>query len=211
MSFIFLKRFIKEPGRVASIIPSSPILVRRVQNTMDHSKPRIIAEFGPGEGVHTRALLKRAHADSKILLFELDPELAEYLRKQFADDKRVEVLCEDCEKLPQIAADRGIDSFDYIFSGIPFSTMDKKKKQGIMHACYESLRPGGDFIIYQITNELKRFGEHFDQIDSDWCFFNVPPMYVTVYHKNGTESSARVRRIDEEENGREGMRDRETA
>ncbi len=208
---IFLKRFIKEPTRVASIIPSSPMLVNRVMATMDHSAPRIIAEYGPGEGVHTRALLKRAHKDSRLLLFELDPELAEYNRKQFADDKRVEVICDDCEKLPLIAEERGIEAFDYIFSGIPFSTMDKDKKQGIMDANYQCLKPGGDFIIYQITNELKRFGEHFDRIDSSWCAMNIPPMYVTVYHKNGAASSARVRRINESENGSEVIRDRETA
>ncbi|CAN5186255.1 rRNA adenine N-6-methyltransferase family protein [soil metagenome] len=182
---IFLKRFLQRPKQVASIIPSSKVLVKKVVGKMDFSKPRVIAEFGPGEGCHTREILRRAHADSKILLFELDPELCVMLREQFAHDKRVEVLNTDCRNIIHEMAPRGIEKFDYIFSGIPFSLMDAQTKQELMYNVYESLAPNSCFIIYQVTNELKRFGSHFDRLESEWCPINLPPMFVTVYHKNG--------------------------
>ena len=63
--------------QVASIIPSSRALIRRVAKKIDFTEPRVIAEFGPGEGCHTRELVRRMHPDSQLLLFELDAECRE--------------------------------------------------------------------------------------------------------------------------------------
>ena len=76
MSALFLKRFLQRPMQVASIIPSSRALIRKVVGKMDLSVPRVIAEFGPGEGCHTRAIAQTMHPEAQLLLFELDPELA---------------------------------------------------------------------------------------------------------------------------------------
>src|SRR5882757_3315869 len=100
MSLIFLKRFLERPFQVASIIPSSKALIRKVASKMDFSEPRVIAEFGPGESCHTREIVNRMHADSRLLLFELDPELAQHLSEQFRTDSRVTVLHQDAAELP---------------------------------------------------------------------------------------------------------------
>ena len=71
---LFLARFLKSPKQVASIIPSSAMMVRRVSDKMNLARPCVVAEYGPGEGVHTREMLKRSHPESKFLLFELAPE-----------------------------------------------------------------------------------------------------------------------------------------
>src|ERR1044071_4215246 len=57
VSALFFKRFLKRPFQVASIVPSSKALVERVAGKMDFSQPRVIAEYGPGEGVHSPNLL----------------------------------------------------------------------------------------------------------------------------------------------------------
>ena len=55
MSALFFKRFLQRPFQIASIVPSSNALVERVASKMDFSQPRVIAEYGPGEGVlHAR-------------------------------------------------------------------------------------------------------------------------------------------------------------
>jgi phospholipid N-methyltransferase len=86
MSALFLKRFLQRPLQVASIIPSSRALVRKVSEKMDFSKPRVIAEFGPGEGCHTREIARQLTPESRLLLFELDPEFAQHLANQFRHD-----------------------------------------------------------------------------------------------------------------------------
>ncbi|HEV8184410.1 MAG TPA: hypothetical protein VGP40_00535, partial [Chthoniobacterales bacterium] len=72
MSVLFLKRFLQRPFQVASIIPSSKALVERVSSKMDFSEPRVIAEYGPGEGVHSREIARQMGPGSQLLLFELD-------------------------------------------------------------------------------------------------------------------------------------------
>ena len=72
MSVLFFRRFLQRPFQVASIIPSSKALVDRVAAKIDFKRARVIAEYGPGEGVHSREIVSRMRRDAKLLLFELD-------------------------------------------------------------------------------------------------------------------------------------------
>src|SRR5450432_2172216 len=121
---LFFKRFLQRPMQVASIVPSSKALINRVSGKFDFSQPRVIAEYGPGEGCHTREIVRRMHRESKLLLFELDPELANHLRHQFRNDERISVVSGDANRLPDELAAHGIEKCDYVVSGIPFSTME---------------------------------------------------------------------------------------
>ena len=92
MSVLFFKRFLQRPFQIASIVPSSKGLVERVASKMDFSQPRVIAEYGPGEGVHSREIARRMSPESHLLLFELDPAFSHDLERQFARDRRVHVI-----------------------------------------------------------------------------------------------------------------------
>ncbi len=187
MSAIFLKRFLQRPFRVASIIPSSRALVHRVANRMDFSKPRVIAEFGPGEGCHTREIVRRMAPGSELLLFELDPELAGHLAAQFRDCPNVAVLNADAAALRQELTRLGHEYCDYVVSGIPFSILEPAKKRQLLLHTHAALTPAAHaaFIIYQVTNELRDRGhcQHFARVESEYCLQNLPPMFVTKFYK----------------------------
>lgn len=183
MSVLFLKRFLQRPFQVASIIPSSKALVGRVASKMDFTRPRVIAEYGPGEGVHSREIVRRMDPDSTLLLFELDPAFSRNLRKQFADDPRVHVINGDAATLPEELRRRGIEQCDYILSGIPFSILEINKKRSLLRKTDEALKPGGRFIIYQVTNELRQHAGFIGRASSEYFLQNIPPMFITVFHK----------------------------
>jgi phospholipid N-methyltransferase len=183
VSTLFFKRFLQRPFQVASIVPSSKALVERVASKMDFSQPRVIAEYGPGEGVHSRKIARRMSADSHLLLFELDPAFARDLERQFAGDTRVHVIHGDAASLPSELKRRGITECDYILSGIPFSILKIDKKRALLRKTHDSLAPGGSFIIYQVTNELKQHAKLFEHAESEYFLQNIPPMFVTVFHK----------------------------
>ena len=86
MSALFFKRFLQRPFQIASIVPSSKALVERVADKIDFAHARVIAEYGPGEGVHSRAIAQRMAPDAQLLLFELDPAFSRDLDRQFAED-----------------------------------------------------------------------------------------------------------------------------
>jgi len=190
---LFFKRFLQRPMQVASIVPSSKVLVDRVAGKFDFTAPRVIAEFGPGEGCHTREIVKRMHPQSRLLLFELDPELANHLRHHFRDDARISVLNTDAANLPKELSGLGIEFCDYVVSGIPFSTMETGKKRLLLQRIHDSLAPGAHsaFIIYQVTNELRGHAKIFPRTDSEYCLQNIPPMFVTVFYKQALNGHSR--------------------
>ncbi len=185
MSAIFLKRFLQRPFQVASIIPSSRALIRRVAGKMELSQPRVIVEYGPGEGCHTREIVRQMHPESQIILFELDPELAQHLSEQFRDDRRVTILNSDAALLAQELVKRGHTHCDYVVSGIPFSILEPEKKRELLRNTYDALAPhdSSAFIIYQVTNELVGHCRHFPRVESEYCLQNLPPMFVTKFYK----------------------------
>jgi phospholipid N-methyltransferase len=171
--------------QVASIIPSSKALVRRVTGKIDFSAPRVIAEFGPGEGCHTREIVRRMHPESRLLLFELDPELARHLEGQFGNDARVSIFNNDAAELPDLLCRRGLAHCDYVISGIPFSILQIAKKRELLRHIHDCLAPAyhAAFIIYQVTNELVNHCRHFPRIETEYCLQNIPPMFVTKFYK----------------------------
>jgi phospholipid N-methyltransferase len=188
MSALFFKRFLQKPFQIASIMPSSKALVERVARKMDFSESRIVAEYGPGEGVHSRELASRMNAQSQLFLFELDRAFSRDLERQFADDPRVHVINRDAASLPEELVRRRIQQCDYILSGIPFSILAIKKKRALLQNTYDALKPGGAFIIYQVTNELRQHATFFDRAESEYCLQNIPPMFITVFQKAQTRN-----------------------
>ncbi len=193
MSALFFKRFLKRPFQVASIMPSSKALVERVAGKMDFTQPRVIAEYGPGEGVHSREIARRMGPGSHLLLFELDAALSRDLERQFAGDPRVHVIHGNAATLPQELERLGFGHCDYVLSGIPFSILQIDKKRALLQKTHDALAPGGSFIIYQVTNELKQHATLFEHAESEYCLQNIPPMFVTVFQRavslNGHEPS----------------------
>jgi phosphatidylethanolamine/phosphatidyl-N-methylethanolamine N-methyltransferase len=186
MNALFFKRFLQRPFQIASIVPSSRALVERVAAKMDFDRARVIAEYGPGEGVHSREIARRMRPDAQLLLFELDPAFSRDLQRQFADDPRVTVINRDAAELPLEMKARTIHQCDYILSGIPFSILQIDKKRALLRKTYEALAPGGSFIIYQVTNELKQHAKIFDAAESEYFLQNIPPMFITEFRKGPT-------------------------
>jgi phospholipid N-methyltransferase len=152
---------------------------------MDLTQPRLIVEYGPGEGCHTREIVRRMHPDSQVLLFELDPELAEHLQRQFRHESRVTILNADAVTLQAELAKRGHSHCDYVVSGIPFSLLGVRKKRDLLQRTYHALAPrsGAAFITYQMTSELVGHCRHFARFESEYCLPNIPPMFVLKFYR----------------------------
>jgi phospholipid N-methyltransferase len=194
MSVLFFKRFLKRPLQIASIVPSSKALVERVASKIDFDRARVIAEYGPGEGAHSRELAERMRPDAQLLLFELDPAFSGDLARQFANDRRLQVINANAATIRSELTRRGIAHCDYIVSGIPFSILELEKKRDLLRKTHDALAPGGAFIIYQVTNELRQHATDFARAESEYFLQNIPPMFITVFYKsampNGSNGAA---------------------
>ena len=189
MSLLFFKRVLANPIRVGYLVPSSGFLTRLTAKRVDFSKPRVVIELGPGEGCHTRQIVRRMSPGSKLILIELDDQFAAHLEKQFAHDPRVTVVHADALDLVETLAGLGIFNPDYIVSGIPFTIMERELREKLLANIAQSMGPETVFITYQVSLSIS---EHplFQLSRSEHCLFNVPPITVMELRKSAAALNA---------------------
>ncbi len=189
MSFLFFKRALANPIRVGYLVPSSGFLTRQTARRIDFSKPRVVVELGPGEGCHTRQIVQRMGADSRLILVELDEQFANHLKKQFANDKRITVVQADALHLPETLKDLGIQNPDYIVSGIPFSIMSAELREKILTSIALAMGRETIFITYQVSLMISEH-ELFDLSYQEQCLLNIPPIKVLELRRSSVGMKA---------------------
>lgn len=181
----FFRGFLREPGQVGSIIPSSRFLERRIINASGLSHARRVVELGPGTGGTTRAFLRSLGPDAHLLSIELSPFFHELL-DDIADPRFTNHLG-SADDLAAILASHQLGRPDVIISGIPFSKMPEAVANRVVHAVKDNLAEGGRFVAYQFRSDVARItdpimGPH------ESCTLemrNIPPMRVYRWFKDG--------------------------
>jgi phosphatidylethanolamine/phosphatidyl-N-methylethanolamine N-methyltransferase len=181
---LLFRRFLADPMKIAYVVPSSRGMVKRVLERMDFERARVFVEFGGGEGCYTRQIVRRMAPEAKLLVFELDPHLAEHLRQQFRDDPRVLVYQSDAALFRDELHTLGLKHADYVISGIPFSYIEPKAKKVILHSVHDGLSRDGMFIVYQVSMELKGHARMFPGCEVEYFLANIPPMFILAFHKS---------------------------
>lgn len=172
----YLKNFIKDKD-VASVTPSSKLLIKRVCNRIDFERDNIIIEYGAGTGVFSKYLLERLSPDSKLILFETNPDF--YKKLQEICDSRVQVFNDSVEHVTDLLQGEYMNEIDYVISGVPFSFLDPETKSSILRQTKQMLKEGGKFLAYQTSGHLKNpLKEQFGNVSTEIEFLNVPPMMV---------------------------------
>lgn len=178
----FATAFLKSPRVVASVVPSSPLLERRVVRAAAIARSRVVVEFGGGTGGTTRALLRSLPADGRLLVLERTEEFIGGLER--ISDPRLTVV-HDCASAIGAELERhGLGGADAVVSGIPFSTLPGAVAREIVDALYAALVPGGRFVAYQFTDRVAEYtrpvmGE--PRLEHE--IWNVPPVRVFTWVK----------------------------
>ncbi len=183
----FLAEFLRAPGRVGAIAPSSQDLARRMVSAVDIESPCVVVEFGPGTGSFTAAILRRLGPGSQLIAIEQSDTFAGILRKRFPD---LDLVHGSVEGLPQILESRGSRPADCIVSGLPWAAFDAALQRRILAAAANGLREGGSFTTFAYVHGLMlpaawRFRRLLeatfrDVRQSEIVWRNLPPAFV--YH-----------------------------
>jgi phospholipid N-methyltransferase len=178
----FFRAFLKRPKEVASIIPSSRFLERRVMRATRADRADLVVELGPGTGGTTRALLAAMRPEAKLLAIEINPHFVEVLDRW--PDPRLIVREGSATDIRSILTDQGLGAPDVVVSGIPFSTMARPIGRDILRAVYDALEPGGAFVAYQVRDRVHTLGrEVFGRARVQTELLNVPPMRIYRWEK----------------------------
>ncbi len=178
----FFQGFLKRPQQVASLIPSSRFLERRLVAVTDASSARTIVELGPGTGGTTRALSKAMRKDATLLAIEINPHFLAVLGQ--IKDRRVVVHQGDAADIGNIIASHGLSAPDVVISGIPFSTMPRARAESVLRAVFDALAPGGRFVAYQVRDRVENLGRVlFGSPQTKIELRNIPPIRVYRWNK----------------------------
>ncbi len=137
---LFMRQLLRNPKTISAMAPSSRGLAQAMTADIG-PQTGAVAEFGPGTGVFTRALLDRGVRPSDLTLFELNPEFAANLRQNFPG---VRVVTGGAQTIAAHCADVGA-----IVSGLPLLSFPPDLCRAIFTASLRVLRPGG--AIHQFT------------------------------------------------------------
>ena len=181
----FFRGFLREPGQVGSVIPSSRFLEQRIVEASGLSVARQVVELGPGTGGTTRAFLRHLGRDARLLSIELSP----FFHKLLGDivDPRFCNHLGSAEDLTEILAVHHMKQPDVIISGIPFSKMPAAVAHRVVQAVNDNLVEGGRFIAYQFRRDVARFTDPVMGAHTSCTLelLNIPPMRVYSWIKGG--------------------------
>lgn len=193
---LFARTFLKNPVMLGSVIPSSRFLIDAVLEPIDWARTRVLVEYGPGVGTITGEILKRMGPDTKLIIIEMNVELARFLRETFRDARLV-VIEGSAANVRQVLTENGFDGADYIISGIPLGSMPVAVREHIVRETKQALAPGGAFIVYQFTSRvLPELQRVFEVVKRGREWLNVLPAHLffcaaTPAAQNGNGSAHR--------------------
>ena len=190
----FLLRFLKNPKQIGSVTPSSRWLCRRMLGYADLGHAKCVVEFGPGTACLTRMILNRLSPSASLVAFEVNYEFVHDLRKKIPHSGLL-VVHDSAEKVETYLNAYGHSGADYIFSGLPFTTIPSKLRVRILRATNRALKNEGKFIAYQYSLYLLRLLRViFGDVRVVFEPRNIPPAFCFICSKRITRKRRKVKR-----------------
>jgi len=177
---LFASNFLRHPYMLGSIIPSSRYLVDQVLAPIDWSRARVIVEYGPGVGTLTSEILKRMHADARLVVIETNRDFVRFLEKSLTDP-RLHVAHTSAADVHLVLQRLGLPAAGYIISGIPLGSMPEPLRADIVAKSRDALGPDGKFLVYQFTSRaLPVLLRTFRYVRRSFERRNLPPAQLFV-------------------------------
>lgn len=182
----FLWAGLLKSEQTGAVVPSQRFLIGRMIAPVPESYQGEIIELGPGTGALTRRLAQRC-PQARILACEINPDLArdcsDSLEVSGLND-RVEVVCDSAEHLLSERVRKGKRRPDFVISGIPLGTLDRRRVVALVDCVHRSLAKGGQYIQFQYSLlDRKNIQSRFPKLRVRTAFINFPPAFVYYAQK----------------------------
>ncbi|MFC7642519.1 class I SAM-dependent methyltransferase [Streptosporangium lutulentum] len=183
---LFLGQWLRSPGTVGAVAPSSRRLAEAVTAPVPHRGDPVIVELGPGTGAFTAEIQRRLGGRGHHLAVEINPKLAEFLADR---NPKVDVVVDDAVRLPQLLQERGLGKADVIVSGLPWAAFSSETQTNLLNAVVAIMGPQTAFTTFAYSfakrlppaRRFKRLTDTFEEVVLGRTVWgNVPPAFV--YH-----------------------------
>jgi phosphatidylethanolamine/phosphatidyl-N-methylethanolamine N-methyltransferase len=183
----FFMEFLKNPGSVGAVAPSSRRLASQTVNAIDWESVETLCEFGPGTGAITEIILNRKPPHVNFFAIERCGRFVTVLQERFPGLKIIE---DSVANVRAVAESQGYSKVDAVISGLPWSSFSDECQTEYLEALVNTLGPRGQFATYAYLTGLplpsaqrfrKKLHKYFAQVRcSKTIWGNMPPAFV--YH-----------------------------
>lgn len=174
--FAFLKTALRDKD-VGAISISSQYVIDRVLRYVP-TTARTVLEYGPGEGVLTKALLHRLPATGTLIAIETNQDFVAKLTA--INDPRLIVLEGKAQDEVVTVAATTPAPIDVAVASIPFSFLSPSERRDVVDATRALLAPDGVLIIFHQYTPLM-YGilkEYFADVSVSFVARNMLPCFV---------------------------------
>jgi phospholipid N-methyltransferase len=184
----FLQAFLKNPGKVGAIAPSSPELAAEILHGIAPDEENIVLELGVGTGAVSRFLRDVIPNRDSYLGIELDSDLVKSLNKNYPD---LNIICGNAAEAYAIHAGSGLGKVRYVICCLPFVSLPKETSESILAEIEKFMDEGCELRLFQYAHGYflppaiklreflkKRYGK---SIRSPLILKNVPPAFTLTW------------------------------
>ena len=177
----FLKKALTD-YRVGALTISSRFVVNEVLRNIGPEFKHIV-EYGPGDGVVVKAILKKLPPDGKLAVIELNKKFYEELLK--INDSRLAVINGSIIDLSKdLMKNTGLPKIDAVVSSVPFTYFKPSEKEEVIRNTHREMVEGGVFIVYQYTPLVRPIlRKLFKKVFTKLELRNFPPSFIMVAEK----------------------------
>ena len=184
----FLQAFLKNPGTVGSIAPSSPELGRRMVAGIRPDENNIVLELGVGTGAITKLLQERVPDEDSYLGIELDRDLVRSLNRNYPD---MRIIRGNALQAADIHERSGLGKVSSIICCLPFVSIPNEVGEKILLEIDKFMQQGCIFRTFQYAHgyyfpsavKLREFmrDRYGKWKRSPLIVKNVPPAYTLTW------------------------------
>lgn len=182
--WLFFRRFLAHPARLAAALPSSHGMARMVASRVCRRAGEYVVELGAGTGAVTRALLDTGIPASRLIVVEIDEEMACYLDDAFPGVTVLHGSAHDIATLlPETAARR----VGTVVCGVPVSLLPRKEQAALADAMLSLLPDGEPFLAYtyRLASPLSAADLGLAGARVGFTLRNVIPASIWAYRRAG--------------------------
>lgn len=182
---LFLKKFLTQGTKIASVAPSSRWLSRETCRYIDPTKPQTIVELGAGTGPVTAYAAARMHPESRLIALEYDKDLAEAARRRVPNAHIIQGDIADMHTLVEA------DKVDVVLSCLPTPTLPDHTVAAMLKWIEDVAAEAHFAQITEIAWVFQRYyRKMWDNVKFQFVARNIPPS--GVYHCSGLRSDWRT-------------------
>jgi phospholipid N-methyltransferase len=176
----FFKSALADP-EIGAVSASSGYVISDVLRRLAKN-PHLIVEYGPGDGVITRAMLRVLPPDARLVVVEPNAEFLSVLGE--INDSRLTVIAGKAQDLSPEQL-REFKNADAVVASIPFSFLTQEERSKVISDTYELLAPNGKLIVPHQYSWLMRkpLQQKFGFVSLSFKMRNFPPCFIMEARK----------------------------